>query len=111
MPIDPTAQAASLIAAPTEISPIEQQNRYGVRHQTISDLTAEKFVTVLVIQTPESFSESQFFEILSYLRENYGVETMQTPFAATVPHFGQEYRNDLHLTAHLRVEATDDENA
>lgn len=106
MPIDPTVQATSLIAQ-REISPVEQQNRFGAKHQSISDLPSGKFVTNLTIQTPEAFSPEQFFEILEYLKTNYGVETMQTSFAAVVPNFGEQFRNDLHLTAHLRVEQKD----
>lgn len=104
MPIDPFVQAASLIAVPQEISPVEQQNRYGARHQIISDLTPGKYLTVLAIQTPEPFSAEQFFDILNFLRRDYGVETMQTSFGAIVPGFGEDFRNDLHLTAHLRAE-------
>lgn len=104
MPIDPTVHAASLIASAQEISAVEHQNRFGIRHQIIKDLTSGKFVTVLAIQTPSAFSSEQFFEILSWLRNEHGVEAMQTAFAAEIPDYGMEYQNDLHLTAHLRAE-------
>lgn len=103
MPIDPTVEAAPLVASPQEISPVEQQNRYGAQHQTITDLEAGKFVTVLAIQTQAAFTPEQFFEILTYLRENYGVDAMQTAFACTVPDF-EGYRNNLYLSAHLRAD-------
>ncbi len=104
MPIDSSLEAASLIADPKEISPVEQQNRYGARHQQISDLTPGKFLTVLLIQTPAALTTEQFFEILGNLQDRYGVERMQTSFAATIPDFGGDWRNDLHLSAHLRAE-------
>ena len=104
MTIDPTAPAASLLASSQEISPIERQNRYGTRHLTIAGLEPGKFVTILAIRTAEEFSAQQFFEILELLQNAYDVESMQTAFAAVVPSFGANYRNDLHLSAHLRVE-------
>lgn len=76
-----------------------------MRHLTISGLEPDKFVTILAIRTPEAFSSEQFFEILDLLRSSYRVEAMQTAFAAVVPRFGKEYRNDLILSAHLRAEA------
>lgn len=105
MTIDPTAPAFSLLASSQEISPIERQNRFGVRHLTITGLEPDKFVTILAIRTPEAFSSEQFFEILELLQNSYGVESMQTAFAAVVPRFGENCRNDLHLSAHLRVES------
>ncbi len=108
MPVDPTLEAASLVASPQEISPVEQQNRYGIRHKVISDLAPEKFLTILAIQTPRAFTESQFVEVLASLQASYGVEAMQTVFAAVIPDFGANYRNDLHLTAHLRCEMAAD---
>lgn len=107
MPIDPTLEAASLVATPQEISPVEQQNRFGMKQCRIPDLPAGKFLTALAIQTSEAFSAEQFFEIFAYLQSNYGVEAIQTAFACTIPDFGREYRNDLHLSAHLRAEKTD----
>jgi len=104
MTIDPTAPAASLLATSQEISPVERQNRYGIRHMTISGLEPGKFVTILAIRTSEEFSAQQFFEILELLQNSYDVESMQTAFAAIVPNFGTQYRNDLHLTGHLRAE-------
>jgi len=106
MTIDPTAPAASLLASSQEISPVERQNRYGMRHLTIPGLEPDKFVTILAIRTHEEFSAQQFFEILELLRNSYGVESMQTAFAAVVPDFGTQYRNNLHLTAHLRADAS-----
>lgn len=108
MPIDPTVHATSLIASSQELSAVEHQNRFGIRHQNIKDLKSGKFVTVLAIQTPCAFSLEQFFEILDWLQNNYGVETMQTAFAAEIPDFGESHRNDLHLTAHLRAEQSVD---
>ena len=108
MTIDPTLPATSLLASSPEISPIEQQNRYGMRHLTIPGLEAGQYVTILAIRTTESFSTEQFYEILSLLRNSYGVESMQTAFAAVIPNFGNGFRNDLYLSAHLRAEAVDD---
>ena len=105
MPINPSEQAASLLADVQEISPVEQQNRYGIRHQIISNLPSEKVITILAVQTPTAFSADEFFAILTWLRETHGIESMQTAFSAQVPGFGSDYRNDLHLTAHLRVES------
>ncbi|MGL4594048.1 MAG: hypothetical protein ACRCUY_04885 [Thermoguttaceae bacterium] len=104
MPINPNVPAASLLSVDSEISPVEYQNRFGTRYCTISDLPAGGFLTILAIQTPNEFSAEQFFSILTYLQSNYGVELMQTAFAATIPQFGEQYRNDLHLSAHLRAE-------
>lgn len=109
MPIDSNIEAASLVAQTQEISPVEQQNRFGMRHQRIPDLPSGKFVTVLTIQTPQAFTTEQFFEILTHLQTNYGVEGMQTAFACTIPTFGDKYQNDLHLTAHLRAESRPDD--
>ena len=106
MTIDPSLQATSLIASSLEITPIERQNRYGLRYLTITGLESGKHVTVLAIQTPGPFSSEQFFEILDFLSGSYGVESIQTAFAAVIPNFGNDYRNDLHLSAHLRAEAT-----
>jgi hypothetical protein len=77
------------------------------QRSTITELLPNKYLTVLAIQTPTAFSAEQFFEILSRLQNSYSVESMQTAFAAVIPDFGQEYRNDLHLTAHLRAERVD----
>ncbi len=103
MPIDPTSPAASLISQ-QELSPADKQNQYGIVRQCIRDLASGKHVTILVVQTPRALTPEQFFEIDGYLKQNYGVEAMQTSFACTVPDFGNEYRNDLHLQAHLRAE-------
>jgi len=108
MTIDPSLQATSLIASSQEISPVEQQNRYGMRHLAISGLEAGKHVTILAIRTPTALSSEQFFEILDHLHDSYGVESMQTAFAAVIPNFGSGYRNDIHLSAHLRAETIND---
>ena len=105
MTIDPSLPATSLLASSQEISLVERQNRYGMRHLTIGGLEPGKHVTILAIRTSEAFSPGQFFEILELLRQSYGVETMQTAFAAVIPDFGNGYRNDIHLSAHLRAEA------
>ena len=104
MPVDPTAQATSLIVVPQELTAIEQQNRYGICRRTIFGLTSGKHLTILAVQTSEKFSTEQFNEIFAFLKNNHGVEAMQTTFDATVPDFGDPYRNDLYLTAHLRAE-------
>lgn len=104
MPIDPTLEAASLVATPQEFSPVELQNRYGARHQVISNLAPEKFLTILAIQTPRAFSEEEFFDVLSNLQNAYDIESIQTVFAAEVPDFGTAFRNNLYLTAHLRCD-------
>lgn len=105
MPIDPSVQAASLLATAQEISPIEHQNRFGARHRSIPDLAPGKVITILAVQTPVEFTADQFFAILEWLRDSYAVESMQTAFVAEVPDHGNDYHNDLHLSAHLRVEA------
>ena len=111
MTIDPSLQATSLLAASQEISPVERQNRYGMRHLTIPGLESGKHVTILAIRTPEAVTPEQFFEILDLLRNSYGVESMQTAFAAVIPNFGSDYRNDIHLSAHLRAEAINDRDS
>ena len=79
-----------------------------MRHLAISGLEAGKHVTILAIRTPAALSSGQFFEILDFLRDSYDVESMQTAFAAVIPSFGNGYRNDLHLSAHLRAETIED---
>ena len=107
MPLDSTRPAASLLAHSQEISQIEQQNRFGGRHQTISEIPTEKHLTVWAIQTPGKISPELFNEILHELQSTYGFEGIQIVFADAVPNFGPEYRCDLHLTAHLRAERVD----
>ncbi len=108
MPIDPTAQAASLVAVP-EISPAEQQNRYGMKRQYIPDLTPGKFLTLLAVQTQVALTPMQYADVEKKLKAFFGVEAMQTAFEAEIPNFGPNYRNDLHLQAHLRAENRFDE--
>ncbi len=103
MPLDPTSPAASLISQ-RELTPAERQNQYGIVRQAIRGLSPGKHVTILAVQTPQALTPEQFFAIDEYLKQNYDVEAMQTSFACTVPDFGNEYRNDLHLQAHLRAE-------
>ena len=108
MPIDPTAQAASLVAVP-EISPAEQQNRYGIKRQCIPDLTPGKFLTLLAVQTQVALTPMQYADVEKKLKAFFGVEAIQTAFEAEIPNFGPNYRNDLQLQAHLRVEKRHDE--
>ncbi len=111
MPVDPSSHADSLIASSQDISPVEQQNRFGIRHRAINGLVSGKFLTVLTIQTPAALSEERFYDILHSLRESDGVESMQTVFAATIPDFGAGYQNNLYLSAHLRAERADSTDA
>ncbi len=115
MPIDPTVPAASLLAT-HELSPAEKQNRYGMCRSVIEGLAPDKHVTILAVQTPEQFTAEQFAEIIQFLVTNFAVEAMQTAFDCTVPDFnnqhrGENYRNDLHLQAHLRAEAIRNESS
>ncbi len=103
MPIDPTSPAASLISQ-QELSPAEKQNRYGIVRQVVSGLESGKHITILAVQTPRPIEPGPFSAINTYLKQYYGVEAMQAAFDCTVPDFGENYRNDLHLQAHLRAE-------
>ncbi len=111
MPIDPTAQAASPLISQRELTPAEKQNQYGMKRQYISDLTPGKFLTLLAVQTPVALTPMQYADVEKKLKVFFGVESMQTAFAAEIPNFGPNYRNDLHLQAHLRAERKFDDIA
>ncbi len=103
MPIDETKPANSLLTTPEEMSPIQLQNRQGMRHESITDLESG-YVTVLVVDTAAKLTLEQYARLLEELKERHGVRGMQTAFGCDVPADRERYRYDLHLNAHLRIE-------
>lgn len=104
MPLDETKEVNGLLAKPEELSFVELQNRQGMRHESIRDLSPG-YITVLVVDTAEAMSLETFGRLLGELKSRYGVRTMQTVFGSSVAEETDSYRYDLHLSAHLRIEA------
>ena len=103
MPIDEFALPKDLTAQKEQLSPVEIQNRNGLKREMIADLTQGKFLTILAVETETAFSQEEYFALLGALKTDHAVLAMQTAFAAPIP-VEAEHRCDLHLTAHLRLE-------
>ena len=103
MPIDEFALPKDLTAQEEQLTPVEIQNRNGLKREMISDLTQGKYLTILAVETESAFSQEDYFALLAALKTDHAVLAMQTAFAAPIP-LEPEHCCDLHLTAHLRLE-------
>ena len=103
MPIDELALPKDLTAQEEQLTRVELQNRRGLKNEMISDLTQGKYLTILAVETEDALTQQEYFTLLAALKTNHGVLAMQTAFAAPIP-VEPDYRCDLHLTAHLRLE-------
>jgi len=103
MPIDEFALPKDLTAQEEQLTRVELQNRRGLKNEMISDLTQGKYLTILAVETEDALTPQEYFTLLAALKTDHGVLAMQTAFAAPIP-VEPDYRCDLHMTAHLRLE-------
>ncbi len=106
MPIDETKMATPLTVQeePDPVkAKINMQNRSGMKHQSIMDLTPGQNLTVLAVTRDAAMTPDEYAAMLAELKAKHGVLAMQTCFNLDVPDYAG-FRNDLHLTAHLRIE-------
>ena len=103
MPIDEYALPQDLTAEAELLTPVEIQNKHGLKRGMMSDLTQGKFLTILAVETERAFTQEEYFALLGALKTDHGVRTMGTAFAAPIP-TEEGYQCDLHMTAHMRLE-------
>ena len=105
MPINETKPAGNLLMNIDQVSLAEIQNRFGSRHEIISDLKRGKHITILVVETNDVVSGKDYLVLEDTLKTHFGVTAMQTVFDATVP--GNEilpgHAFDIHISGHLRA--------
>jgi hypothetical protein len=110
MSLNEQKPASSLIVDPAEISRKEIQNRFGTRHEVITNLAFGKHVTIMVVETDEAVSGEDYLLLEEVLKNQFGVQSMQTVFDATIPAgLENDQCYDLHITGHLRVAEMRDE--
>lgn len=108
-PLDPNAKPESLVATETALSPIEIQNRNGIKRFTMPGLTPGRKVALIVMEmdgepTDPVFSREELDAIDAWMTEHVHMKKMKIPFASVLPDFGPAWNLDLHLTAHVRAE-------
>ena len=105
MPIDETKPAGSLLINVNQISLAELQNRFGSRHEVISDLKRGRHITILVVETNDVVTTNDYMILENTLKTGFGVTAMQTVFDVTVPDksFLPEHAFDIHISGHLRA--------
>ena len=105
MPIDETKPAGSLLIDVEQISLAEIQNRFGNRHEIISDVKRGRHITILVVETNDVVSENDYLALEDTLKTHFGVTAMQTVFDVTVPGNGilPSHSFDIHISGHLRA--------
>ena len=109
MPINETKPAGNLLVNFDQISLAEIQNRFGSRHEVISDLQRGRHITILVVETSSVVSGNDYLALENTLKNQFGVTAMQTVFDVNVPGNGvlPHYSFDIHISGHLRARATD----
>ena len=105
MPIDETKPANNLLINVDQVSLAEIQNRFGIRHEIISDLKRGSHFTILVVETNDIVSGSDYLALEDTLKTHFGVTAMQTVFDVTVPGNGilPDHTFDIHISGHLRT--------
>jgi len=105
MPIDETKPANSLLINVDQVSLAEIQNRFGSRHEIISELKRGKHITILVVETNDVVSGNDYMALEDTLKNHFGVTAMQTVFDVTIPDNSilPGYFFDIHISGHLRA--------
>ena len=104
MPIDENKPANNLIIDSSQISRTELQNRFGIKHETISGLPAGKHVTILAVMTENAIQGDEYLLLENALKNDYGILEIQTIFDATIPNdLEEDQKYNLHITGHLRI--------
>ena len=117
MPLDPTKNATQIV-----ISPIEELIDFAAEHhydlgpvlkllaraqsqekffRHIEDIGSDGHLFAIVGKIRQLMTTDQYYQLFVYLAENYGVEGGELVFEGTMLYFGDDYQNDLHLTANL----------
>ena len=109
MPINETKPAGDLLVHFDQISLAEIQNRFGSRHEVISDLQRGKHITILVVETNGIVSGNDYLALESTLKNQFGVTAIQTVFDVSVPGNGvmPNHSFDIHISGHLRARTND----
>ena len=109
MPIDEEKQASSLVIDTTQISLAEMQNRFGVKHDVIRDVTPGKVITILAVETDAEVQGDAYKILETYLKETFGVNAMQTVFVAMTPeNDNNDQQYNIYISGHLRIEDKND---
>jgi len=103
MPIDEYALPKDLTAEAELLTPVQIQNKNGLKREMIPGIAQGKYLTILAVETEQAFTQQEYFALLGALKTNHGVHAMQTAFAAPIP-TEVGYQCDLHMTAHMRLE-------
>lgn len=104
MPVNENKPASSLIVNGEQISQAELQNRFGIRHEVISNLTPGKFLTILAVETDAIVDGDSYSILESTLKGQFGVNALQTVFDAAIPEElqqGQQF--NVYISGHLKV--------
>ena len=111
MPINETKPAGDLLVNVEQFSLAEIQNRFGIRHEVISDLRRGKHITILVVETNDIVSVSDYLALENTLKNHFGVSAIQTVFDVTVPSSSilPNHVFDIHITGHLRARVNTNE--
>ena len=107
MSINETKPATSLLIDLDQVSLAEIQNRFGSKHEVISNLQRGKHITILVVETSEIVSGNAYAILEDTLKNQFGVTALQTVFDVTVPgsNVMTDHAFDLHISGHLRARA------
>jgi len=109
MPINETKPAGNLLVNFEQFSLAEIQNRFGIRHEVISDLKRGKHITILVVETNDIVSGNDYLVLENTLKNQFGVTAIQTLFDVDVPgnEFLPNHSLDIHISGHLRARIND----
>ena len=107
MPINETKPAGDLLVNWDRISLAEIQNRFGSRHEMITDLQRGKHLTILVVETNDTVSGNDYLTLENTLKNQFGVTAMQAVFDVNIPASEclPNHSFDIHISGHLRVRA------
>ena len=107
MPIDEIKPASNLLVDLEQVSIAEIQNRFGSRHEVITDLHRGRHITILVVETNDVVSSGDYQVLENTLKNQFGVTAMQTVFDVSVPGNGilSGHAFDIHISGHLRARA------
>ena len=76
----------------------QRQTKY---YDVLKDIGTD-FLSIISIRTPEKATWQQWMDARSALMSIFGNDIgMWANFDAQLPDFGEDYQNDLHLTANL----------
>ena len=105
MSINETKPATSLLIDLNQVSLAEIQNRFGSRHEVISNLQRGRHITILVVETNDVVSGDAYAILEDTLKKQFGVTALQTVFDVTVPDSDvlADHGFDIHISGHLRA--------